>query len=85
MCFSALVTQRLKKLKREFDVELDYVEAKHLFRQRLADRSIRIAPEFESNFFEPGNADEQRIKGLMSIVRKRFPRSSGSYSSRRRD
>jgi len=65
MCYSAQVSQLARKLNRQMGLKLDYVESERLFFRRLEDPSITISRGFESNFDDPQNDQEKRIKGAI--------------------
>jgi hypothetical protein len=52
-------------------LKLDYVESERLFFRRLEDPSITISRGFESNFDDPQNEEERRIKGAIDEHRSR--------------
>lgn len=71
MCYSAQVVQVAKKLHRQLGLRLDYVESEKLFFRRLEDPSLVISRGFESNFDDPQNDQERRIKGAIDEHRSR--------------
>jgi putative SOS response-associated peptidase YedK len=71
MCYSAQVNQLARKLNRQMGLKLDYVESERLFFRRLEDPSIVISRGFESNFDDPQNDEERRIKGAIDEHRSR--------------
>ena len=71
MCYSAQVTQLVRKLQRELGVRMDYDEALKLFLRRLDDPGISISRGFEANFEEPANDVERRIKAAIDQHRER--------------
>ena len=71
MCYSAQVSQLARKLNRQMGLKLDYVESERLFFRRLEDPSITISRGFESNFDDPQNEQEKRIKGAIDEHRSR--------------
>lgn len=62
MCYSAQVVQLARKLHRQLGIRLDYAETETLFFRRLDDPSLIISRGFESNFDDPQNEQERRIK-----------------------
>jgi putative SOS response-associated peptidase YedK len=71
MCYSAQVSQLARKLNRQLGLTLDYVESERLFVRRLDDPSIVISRGFESNFDDPQNEQDRRIKGAIDEHRSR--------------
>jgi putative SOS response-associated peptidase YedK len=71
MCYSAQVIQVVRKLNRELGIRLDYEEAFNLFMRRLDDPSIAVSRGFETNFENPTNDQERRIKALIDEYRSR--------------
>jgi putative SOS response-associated peptidase YedK len=71
MCYSAQVTQVVRKFQRELGVQLDYDEAEKLFLRRLEDPSIVISRGFEANFEVPASAAGQRIAEAIERYRAR--------------
>jgi putative SOS response-associated peptidase YedK len=71
MCYSAQVVQVVRKLHRELGIRLDYDEALQLFLRRLDDPSIVISRGFETNFDDPANEQERRIKAVIDEHRAR--------------
>jgi putative SOS response-associated peptidase YedK len=71
MCYSAQVTQVLRKLQREIGARLDYDEALLLFTQRLEDPRIVISRGFEANFEEPVDEKGRQIKRAIDEHRSR--------------
>ena len=71
MCYSAQVSQLARKLNRQMGLKLDYVKSERIFLRRLEDPSITISRGFESNFDDPQNAEEERIKGAIDEHRAR--------------
>jgi DNA gyrase/topoisomerase IV subunit A len=71
MCYSAQVVQVVRKLHRELGIRLDYDEALQLFLRRLDDPGIVISRGFETNFDDPMNEQERRIKSAIDEHRAR--------------
>ena len=71
MCYSAQVLQVARKLRRQLGLRLDYEESEKLFFRRLEDPSLLISRGFESNFDDPQNEQERRIKGAIDEHRAR--------------
>jgi putative SOS response-associated peptidase YedK len=71
MCYSAQVSQVLRKLQRELGARLDYDEALLLFTQRLEDPSLVISRGFEANFEEPVDEKGRQIKRAIDEHRSR--------------
>jgi hypothetical protein len=65
MCYSAQVSQLVRKLNRQLGLQIDYVESERLFFRRLEDPSIVISRGFEANFDDPQNDHEKRIKNAI--------------------
>jgi putative SOS response-associated peptidase YedK len=72
VCYSAQVVQVVRKLHRQLGIRLDYQEAERLFFRRLEEPSLMISRGFESNFEEPANDQERRIKGAIDEHRSRL-------------
>jgi putative SOS response-associated peptidase YedK len=71
MCYSAQVIQVVRKLHRDLGIRLDADEAFKLFARRLDDPGVVISRGFESNFEDPANDEERRIKALIDEHRSR--------------
>ncbi|HEY6644313.1 SOS response-associated peptidase family protein [Povalibacter sp.] len=70
MCYSANVLQSLNDYLREQGARPDYAQIEGVFRQRVADRNVRIPRGFERNFDDPVNAEQQRIRLLIDQHRQ---------------
>ena len=71
MCYSAQVVQVLRKLNREWGIQLDYAGAFDLFTRRLDDPGITISRGFEANFDEPANEPALRCREAIDTHRAR--------------
>jgi hypothetical protein len=71
MCYSAQVVQMARKLSRQLGIRMDYAEVEKLFFRRIEDPSINVSRGFESNFDDPANDQERRIKAAIDEHRSR--------------
>jgi putative SOS response-associated peptidase YedK len=71
VCYSAQVIQLARKISRQLGIRLDYEEAERLFHRRLEDPTVNISRGFESNFVEPRNEQEERIRRAIDEHRSR--------------
>jgi putative SOS response-associated peptidase YedK len=71
MCYSAQVVQMARKLSRQLGIRMDYAEVENLFFRRIEDPSINVSRGLESNFDDPANDQERRIKAAIDEHRSR--------------
>jgi putative SOS response-associated peptidase YedK len=78
MCYSAQVSQALRRLARRFGAEIDYRMFDELLAGRLTpdgiDDSIKLSKALESNFLEPRSAEERSIKTSIDTYQQRLTR-----------
>lgn len=71
MCYSAQVSESLKKLRRKFSAQVDFDQIEWTFRKRVQrQKDFLISRAFEFNFDNPESSEEQRIKALIDDYRK---------------
>lgn len=70
MCYSAMVEQRLKSLRAQFNAGVDYARFEALFKARAEGADIKIAKALECNFEDPQNPEEERIQSYIAQHRE---------------